>query len=163
MGKQYNSFDEFLTLPLDKKLSIYQDILLFHLHVNKCGYIALDYYDGSIMYDFITEQTRICDVEFYSKKPVINTIGRMCGSSRYMAPEEFKLDAKIDERSNVFLMGASAFQLFVNGIERNIDKWQGNEKMYSVALKAVNIEKEDRYQTINEYIESWNNATGSFS
>ncbi|MFE8699806.1 hypothetical protein ACFYKX_04130 [Cytobacillus sp. FJAT-54145] len=80
-----------------------------------------------------------------------------------MSPEESKLDAEIDERSNVFLMGASAFQLFGGGIERTIDKWQGNEKMYSVALKAVNIEKEDRYQTIDEYIESWNNATGSFS
>ncbi|MFE8699807.1 hypothetical protein ACFYKX_04135 [Cytobacillus sp. FJAT-54145] len=68
MGKQYNSFDKFLTLPLDKKLSNYQDILLFHSHVNKCGYIALDFYDGSIMYDFITEQTRICDVWNFTVK-----------------------------------------------------------------------------------------------
>jgi serine/threonine-protein kinase len=162
MGKQYNSFDKFLALSLDKKFSIYQEILLFHLHVNKCGYIALDFYDGCIMYDFITEQTRICDVELYSKKPVINTMGRMWGSSRYMSPEEFQLGAEIDERSNVFLMGATAFQLFGGGNERNLDKWQANEKMYSVALKAVNIEKDDRYQTIDEYFESWNNAKEHF-
>jgi hypothetical protein len=34
------------------------------------------------MYDFVTEQTRICDVELYSKKPVIpscvvNMMGNM--------------------------------------------------------------------------------------
>jgi serine/threonine-protein kinase len=162
MGKQYNSFDKFFALQLDKKFSIYNEILLFHLHANKCGYIALDFYDGSIMYDFITEMTKICDVELYSKKPVINTMGRMWGSSRYMSPEEFQLGSEIDESSNVFLMGATAFQLFGGGIERTLDKWQANEKLYSIALKAVSTEKDDRYQSIGEYFESWNKAKEHF-
>lgn len=158
MGKQYNSFDKFLPLPLEKKFSIFNEILLFHIHANKCGYIALDFYDGCIMCDFISEKTRICDVEFYTKKPVINTMGRMWGSSRYMSPEEFQLGAEIDERSNVFLMGATAFQLFGGGKERNFDNWQANEKLFSIALKAVSTEKDDRYQSIDEYFEAWNKA-----
>lgn len=158
MGKQYDSFDKFIALPIERKLNIYKEILLFHLHANKRGYIAIDFYDGCIMHNFTTQQTMICDVELYSKKPVINTMGRMWGSSRYMSPEEFQLGAQIDERSNVFQMGATAFQLFGGGIERSFDKWQANAKLYSIALKAVNIEKGDRYQTIDEYFETWNNA-----
>ncbi|WP_051251473.1 serine/threonine-protein kinase [Paenibacillus harenae] len=158
MGKQYDSFDKFIALPIEKKLNIYKEILLFHLHVSKLGYIAIDFYDGCIMYNFTTQQTMICDVEFYSKKPVMNTMGRMWGSSRYMSPEEFQLGAQIDERSNVFQMGAAAFQLFGGGVERSFDNWQANAKLYSIALKAVSLEKGDRYQTMDEYFETWNNA-----
>ena len=53
----------------------------------------------------LTQQTMICDIEFYSKKPVMNNVGRMRGSSRYMSPEEFQVGSEIDERSNVFLNG----------------------------------------------------------
>ncbi|WP_079912732.1 serine/threonine-protein kinase [Paenibacillus sp. 32352] len=158
MGKQYNSFEKFLALPLEKKFSVYNEILLFHIHVNKRGYIALDFYDGCIMYDFISEETRICDIEFYAKRPVINTMGRMWGSSRYMSPEEFQLGEEIDERSNVFQMGATAFQLLGGGKERSFDEWQANEKLFTIALKAVSTQKDDRYQSIDEYFEAWNNA-----
>ncbi|GIP36483.1 serine/threonine-protein kinase [Paenibacillus sp. J2TS4] len=158
MGKQYNSLGKFISLPLEEKLDIYKDILLFHIHANKRGYIAIDFYDGCIMYDFSRKRTMICDIEFYRKKPVVNTMGRMWGSSRYMSPEEFQLGAEIDERSNVFLMGATAFQLFGGGMDRSFEKWQGTEKQYFTALKAVNADKGDRYQTIDEYYQAWNKA-----
>lgn len=156
MGRQYQSFDKFISLPLEEKLGIYKDILLFHIHVHQRGYIAIDFYDGSIMYDFANQRTRICDVEFYRKKPVINTMGRMWGSSRYMSPEEFQRGAEIDERSNVFVMGAAAFQLFGGGMDRSYEQWQASEKQYLAALQAVSADKNDRYQTIDEYYEAWN-------
>jgi serine/threonine-protein kinase len=156
MGKQYNSFSKFATLPIEEKLGIYKDILLFHIHANECGYIAIDFYDSCIMYDFITKWTMICDIEFYRKKPVVNKLGRMWGSSRYMSPEEFQLGAEIDERSNVFVMGATAFQLFGGGADRSFDKWQATEEQYVTALKAVSAEKSERYQSIDEYYKAWN-------
>ncbi|OXS52934.1 serine/threonine protein kinase [Cohnella sp. CIP 111063] len=158
MGKQYGAFDKFIALPLIVKLKIYNDILLFHLHTNQRGYIAIDFYDGCIMHNFASKRTMICDIEFYSKKPVINTLGRMWGSSRYMSPEEFQLGAEIDERSNVFLMGATAFQLFGGGNDRSFEKWRAGEKLYYTALKAVNSERSERYQTVDEYFEAWNDA-----
>lgn len=158
MGKQYGAFDTFLGLPLEEKLNMYEDILTFHQHVHQRGYIAIDFYDGCIMYHFASKQTMICDIEFYSKKPVRNDVGRMPGSSRYMAPEEFQLGADIDERSNVFLMGATAFQLFGGGSDRSLDKWTAGEALYYVALKAVHAEKGNRYPSIDAYMEDWNNA-----
>lgn len=38
-------------------------------------------------------------------------MGRLWGSSRFMSPEEIELGAKIDERTNVFNIGAIAFGL----------------------------------------------------
>ncbi|MDQ8739319.1 hypothetical protein [Paenibacillus sp. LHD-38] len=163
MGKQYGRFNEFIDLPLEAKFNIYKDILLFHQLVIQQGYIAIDFYDGCIMYNFTSKQTMICDIEFYSKKPVMNNVGRMPGSSRYMSPEEFQLGREIDERSNVFLMGATAFQLFGGGSDRSFEKWKAGEKLYYIALKAINIKKGNRYQTIDEYFEAWNNARGSLS
>lgn len=158
MGKPYDSFENFLALPFEKKISVFNEIVLFHIHANRNGYIALDFYDGCIMHDFISGETRICDIEFYAKRPVINTMGRMWGSSRYMSPEEFQLGEEIDQRSNVFVMGATAFQLFGGGKERDFDQWQANEHLYKVALKAVRTQKEDRYSSIDEFFEAWNKA-----
>ena len=158
MGRMYDSHARFLSLPVADKLAIYQDVILFHKHVNEKGYIAIDFYDGAIMYNFDTRQTMFCDIEFYRKKPVINDMGRMWGSTGYMSPEEFELGAKIDERSNVFCMGATAFNLFGGKMDRSFEKWTASESLFKVATKAISTDKEERYQSIGEYIEAWNNV-----
>jgi serine/threonine-protein kinase len=45
------------------------------------------------------------------KAPYVNEMGRMWGSTRFMSPEEFTLGAYIDEVTNVYAMGATAFAL----------------------------------------------------
>ena len=72
-----------------------------------------------------------------------------------MSPEEFELGAVIDERSNVFLMGAAAFCLFGGEMDRSLNKWNLSERLYNVAAKAVSLDKKDRYQSIGEYMEAW--------
>lgn len=73
-----------------------------------------------------------------------------------MSPEEFQLGAEIDERSNVYCMGATAFQLMGGGRDHSYDKWRTTEKLYKVVLKAISPDKVDRYQTIDEYMRTWN-------
>ncbi|WP_308634166.1 protein kinase domain-containing protein [Paenibacillus silvisoli] len=158
MGRQYQSYDRFIALPVEDKLRIFETILNFHEHVHACGYIALDFYDGSIMYDFQSKHTMLCDIEFYRPMPVMNTMGRMWGSSRYMSPEELQLGAQIDERSNVFVMGATAFQLFGGGVDRSIEKWEAGERLHAIASKAVQLEKNERYPSIGELHEAWTAA-----
>ena len=75
-------------------------------------YVAIDFYDGSIMYDFTNGKTTICDIDLFRKQPCVNDMGRMWGSSRFQAPEEFQLGAVIDEITNVYTVGATAFALF---------------------------------------------------
>ena len=157
-GKQYGTYEQIRALPIEEKLGIYKQILAFHNHVNQKGYIAIDFYDGSILYNLDTHQTMVCDIEFYRKKPVVNTMGRMWGSSRYMAPEEFVLGAEIDERTNVFGMGATAFCLFGAELDRSVEKWQLSQALYNVAIKATNAERQNRYAGMAEYIYAWESA-----
>lgn len=158
MGRQYPmSRQKFLQMPYSTRLDVFSEILSFHNHVIKQGYVAIDFYDGSIMYDFNTKKTIICDIDYYSKVPYINKLGRMCGSSRFMSPEEFEQGAAIDEITNVYLMGATAFALFAD-YSRTIEKWQLNSELYKVALKAVNNERSQRQQSIQQFIDEWNEA-----
>jgi len=39
-------------------------------------------------------------------------MGRMWGSSRFQSPEEYQLGADIDEVTNVYTIGTTAFALF---------------------------------------------------
>lgn len=158
MGRMYPlSKQKFLQMPYSTRLDVFDDILLFHAHVIDKGYGAIDFYDGSIMYDFAAKKTVICDIDLYSKMPYTNNMGRMWGSSRFMSPEEFELGATIDEITNVYLMGAMAFALF-SDYDRRLEKWQLSEELYKVALKAISNERNQRQQSIQQFIEEWNEA-----
>lgn len=158
MGRMYPlSRRKFLKMHYNTRLQVFDDILAFHANVIHKGYVAIDFYDGSIMYDFAAKKTIICDIDFYSKMPYTNNMGRMWGSSRFMSPEEFELGATIDEITNVYLMGATAFALF-NDYDRSLERWQLSEGLYKVALKAVSNERNQRQQSIQQFIEEWNEA-----
>jgi len=159
MGKQYPlSRNKFMKMPPETRLQVFDDILEFHDHVMKQNYVAIDFYDGSIMYDFSTGRTVICDIEMYAKVPYINNMGRMWGSSRFMSPEEFQLGAVIDEVTNVYTMGATAFALFGDETDRCIEKWVLDKKTFEVAKKAVSDEREKRQHSIKQLIHDWKSA-----
>ncbi len=155
MHRQYGGRLRFMSLPVEKRLNVFNDILAFHAHVAKLGYVAIDFYDGSIMYDFQNNATLICDIDFYQKQPVTNGIGRMWGSSRFMSPEEFVVGSRIDEITNVFLMGATAFALLGGELDRSVSKWTGDAGLHPVALKAVSERREDRYRSLAEFASAW--------
>lgn len=163
MGKQYpDQRRKFETISDEIRLDIFDSILELHRNVIKKGYVAIDFYDGSIMFDFVAAKTYICDIDFYRKNPVINNMGRMWGSSRFMSPEEFILGEPIDEISNVYLMGAVAFALFGGETDRSSDKWRLSCELYEVAKRAVSDKREDRYRTIKELSDDWNTFRYSF-
>ncbi len=155
-------FFRFKQLPIEFRLVSLKCIFEFHVYVEKQNYVAIDFYDGSILYNFENNSTKICDIDFYKKKPFINTMGRLWGSSRFMSPEEFELDAEIDERTNVFNMGAIAFGLLGGELDRSILKWGAGQELYEVAMKAVEKDKKDRYSTVEEFYLAWASASKKY-
>ena len=101
-----------MRLPINDRLAVFSDIMSFFECVASRNYAAIDFYDGSVMYDFVNEKTTICDIDLFRKQPFINDMGRMWGSSRFQSPEEYQLGADIDEITNVYTLGATAFALF---------------------------------------------------
>lgn len=107
------------------------------------------------MYNFNTNETKICDIDLYSKKPYVNKMGRLWGSSRFMSPEEFELHAIIDSRTNVFNMGAMAFAILGGGKDRSFTKWEASRDLYEIAYRAVNENRTERYASVKEFYEEW--------
>ena len=148
----------FGNLPLSKRLAVLENIIAFHQHVQSKGYVAVDFYDGSMIYDFATDTFHICDIDEYSLAPLFNSMGRMWGSTRFMSPEEYQLGAAIDEQTMVFVMGASAFVLLGGASNRSKTLWQAGDALYDVALKAVSPQKCERYPSLAEFAKAWNAA-----
>lgn len=154
-----SSFFRYKRLPIAYRLASLKSIFEFHVHVEKKNYVAVDFYDGSILYDFTNNITKICDIDLYMKKPFINTMGRLWGSSRFMSPEEFQHGAEIDGKTNVFNMGAITFGLLGGELDRSFLKWDASRELYEVAIKAVEEERSLRYSSVEEFFIAWNLAS----
>ncbi len=165
--------ERFCALPIEKKLRSVDDLFSFMLHTIKKGYEAIDLYEGSILYDFATDTTTICDIDYFRKPPIINDVGaNWVGTPRLKAPEEYTKEALLDEQTNIFTLGALLFEFFGNFTKEEIDQryrenrfipcplenWQANEATYRVALRAVSPQKCNRYATVAEFYSEWRKA-----
>ncbi len=146
----YKAFQE---LSLETKQHIFSDIIEFHAHIAAKGYVAIDFYDGSIMWDAENERTIICDIDFYQKSPYV---GRkdMWGSQRFVSPEERTDGAVIDEVTNVYTMGATAFCLFANS-SRSPEAWPLSQELYKVVKKATSDIRSERQQALSQLFKEW--------
>ena len=84
-------------------------------------------------------------------------MGRMWGSSSFMSPEEFTLGAAIDEITNVYTMGATAFALLTNK-DRTPEAWPLDMKLYDAVKRATCNDRGMRQQSIRQLIEEWEAA-----
>nr|WP_154958284.1 serine/threonine protein kinase [Paenibacillus xylanexedens] len=146
---------QFRQLPVQRRIQAMERILDFHIEAERKGYVAVDFYDGSLIYDFAAEEIHICDIDLYRAGAFTNTMGRMWGSSRFMSPEEFELGASIDAVTNVFNMGAMAFALLGGELERSQERWDAGEALYEVALRAVNPDRFQRFTSVADLGLAW--------
>ncbi|MDQ0350563.1 serine/threonine-protein kinase [Alkalibacillus filiformis] len=149
-------FYRFKKLEVEKRLKALDAIFSFHTYVESQRYVAVDFYDGSILYDFKSNETKICDIDFYRHSPSINDFGEdFWGSNRSKSPEEYGLGAPIDSITNVFNLGAIAFGLLGGERDRSFSKWDANQGLYEVAIKAVEEDRNKRYSTVKEFYDAW--------
>jgi serine/threonine-protein kinase len=157
IGRMYpQNHNRFTALSLEKRIEVFEDILAFHDHVTQLGYVAIDFYDGTIMYDFDTAKTVICDVDFYQKSPYYGDMG-IWGSSKFVSPEECVVGERIDEITTVYTMGATAFAL-LSEFDRSREAWKLGDKSYALVKKATNDNRAERQQSIRQFIEEWEAA-----
>lgn len=90
----------------------------------------------------------------YQKGPFTNTIGRLFGSSRFMAPEEFTLNALIDERTTVYSLGRTAV-VFLSDGTLSRQPFKGSDQVYDVITRACAELPEDRYTTMMGFYTAW--------
>ncbi len=155
MGRMYpKAHRRFMALSTEARQRVFLDVLDFLQAVNAQGYVAVDFYDGSILYDFESGQTTVCDIDFFRRKPCVNDMGRMWGSSKFQAPEEYRLGVAMDERTNVYTAGAMAFALFAN-YQRDPGAWQLDERRLAAAFRAISTDPAARQESVGKLREEW--------
>ena len=145
-----SSFYRFQRLPREAILRVLDEIYDVHRLLAERGWIACDFYDGCVIYDFDRGVPHIVDLDHYQPGPFVNEMGRLFGSTRFMAPEEFTRGARIDERTTVFTMGRAAAVFFEpTGIPDGVRE---------VVERACREEPAERYPTMAAFHEAWMRA-----
>jgi len=161
----------FKKLDINKRLDVVYKLFSFFETFIEAGYVAVDFYDSSIIYNFKNNETTFCDIDLFRKLPSTNDLGKeYYGTKRLKAPEENELGATIDEKTNEFTLGAIIFDMFSNVtnnderyekgifIPNKIEEFELNKKTYEVLLKATNYNRNNRYSTIKEFEEEFKDS-----
>ena len=158
---------KFMALPVEKKQRVYEGILEFHAHVAEQGYVAIDFNDQNVLYNFDNGNFAICDIDFYAKQCYMNGSLDGFGAPLHMSPEENRIYGLVDEVSNVYTMGATAFCFFADAMftegftqDNNFlrEKWELSKELREVAKKAVSEPRSERQQSIRSFIAEWKTA-----
>ena len=162
--KEITPLMKFKSLPVEKRLKVADKLFSFFESFIDAGYVAVDFYDSSIIYDFENDNVTFCDIDLFRKMPTVNDLGKdYFGTKRLKAPEENELGATIDEQTSLFTLGAIIFDMFSNisnteerykkgcFIPNKLEEFELNKNVYNVLLKATAYNKNDRYKTIKEF------------
>lgn len=155
---------KFKKLEISKRLDVVYKLFSFFETFINAGYVAVDFYDSSIIYNFEQDEATFCDIDLFRKLPTKNDLGKdYYGTKRLKAPEENELGATIDELTNEFTLGAIIFDIFSNVsnndkryeigmfIPNDLEEFELNTKTYNVLLKATNYDRNNRYTSINDF------------
>lgn len=149
-----SAFQRFRRLPCDELVTAIDTILDAHLKLCAAGWVACDFYDGSIIYDFANHRASLIDLDSYHLGPFTNDMGRMFGSTRFMAPEEFERGAQIDERTTVFTLGRM-ISVFLGDGDLGSEVFRGSLLQRQAMLKACQFDPKARYPSVAELVRAW--------
>ncbi|MGJ6978946.1 hypothetical protein ACSDQ9_00225 [Aestuariimicrobium soli] len=157
LGRQYGRAAEVRALPVAQRVDLVTRIIEFHVQAADRGWQCVDLYDGSVMVDLGADPARLvlCDVDMYQRAPLTNTMGRMWGSTRFMAPEEFTLGAALDERTTVFTLGSLAHALLGDSDTKARGDWEADQRRFDVCHRARSANRAGRHATAAELLTDW--------
>lgn len=152
-----SSFQRFRNLPASEITRALDVVYNLHDVLARSGWIAVDFYDGSMIYDFARREMHVFDLDSYRDAPSTNDMGRMFGSTRFMAPEEFERGAPIDERTTVFTMGRTAAVFLSDGTLERLP-FRGSDALYDIIRRACREDRRERFPSLAEFCDAWREA-----
>jgi serine/threonine-protein kinase len=155
----HSAYQRFAHLPAEQLLATFDDLIELHHALAWAGWVAGDLYDGCLILDFTTGQLTVIDLDSYHRGSSINTMGRMFGSPRFMAPEEFELGATIDQRTTVYTLGRLAWH-FGTRISEQAEQFCGPHEVRAVLEQALQAERSKRFATFDDFVAAWKAARG---
>lgn len=147
----------FRAQPLAIVARVLDDILDAHLAVAAAGYLAVDFYDGCMLYNPHTTEVRLIDLDHYQPGPF--TVGPLLlpGSTRYLSPEERTAGAVVDQRTTVYTLGRTGLILMDEGDSEQA--WRGTPAQQKILTRATNSDPAKRYNSVAQFVTAWRAAT----
>ena len=153
----HSPYRRFLGLPTTEIADAVRRLIHAHVEVAGAGFVAVDLYDGCLMYDFQRRVMSLIDLDMYRPGPFVLDADRHYGSSAYMAPEEWQRGATLDERTTVFTLGR--FALVLLGCERHgrPDRadFRGSDRLFDIATRACVSDPGERFASVAEMCRAW--------
>ena len=143
-------------LPVRRVEAVVEELLDAHRAVSAAGFVAVDLYDGSMMYDFATQTFRLVDLDEYRPGPFV-AHRRLPGSRRFMAPEEYGGGATVDERTTVHVLGRAVRLLLDVADEEGC--WRGTDAQLAVVERATRAVPAERFRTVAGLHDAWRAAS----
>ena len=168
----------FSALPFVKKAAVCEQILSFIHNCTAKGYVPVDFYDASLIYDFKTDTVKFCDIDLFRKMPLINETGEAYwGTKRLKAPEEHIKGSVIDERTAVFTSAALCTELLSEPgrvlTRRRYEQghfipvpyvhFSGPKNVYDILRRATKTFPDERYQTMEDLYRAFVSAVRSIA
>jgi len=144
----------FRRLPVDEILIALDEVIELHVLLAASGYVAVDFYDGCLIYDFASHRIHVVDLDHYHQGAFQNGMGRMFGSTRFMAPEELEYGRLIDERTTLFNM-ARVVVVFLSDGTLNRNSFRGSSMQHEVIVRTCEPRPEARFQSMREFDAAW--------
>jgi hypothetical protein len=152
-----SAYQRFASLPAAAQLPVFDTLIDLHRVLAGLGWVACDLYDGCLIVDFDTLTLHVVDLDAYRRGLSRNDMGRMFGSRRFMAPEEFELGAPLDQRTTVFTLGRLV-RHFTTHLTEDAGYFDGPDALAAVVAQAVQAAPEDRFATVAAFASAWQSA-----
>ncbi len=147
----------FAAVPLAQAAGAVTTLLDLHERIAEAGFVAVDLYDGCLLYDFAAARLWVCDLDEYRPGPFELQIDRLPGSTRSMAPEEWVRGSLIDEVTNVYVLGRLAAILLGDRAGR-AECFRGGPALWSVVERAIRPDRARRFVSVREFVNAWHGA-----
>jgi serine/threonine-protein kinase len=156
-GDPESALQRFRSLPASAVRRCLDAVFDLHDDLARAGWVAVDFYDGCLIYEFASGRLGVVDLDHYRAGPSRNERGRMFGSERFMAPEEFELGARIDERTTVFVLGRTAL-VFLSDGTLTPGAFRGSPALFEVVARACDPDPTRRFGSVGLFCHAWHNA-----
>ena len=146
-----------LALPVADRCNAVRELFDAHVAVAAAGFVAVDLYDGSVLYDFDRRRLRLIDLDMYRPGPYVLDRDRQFGSTTYLAPEEHQRGATIDERTMVFTLGRFGLVFLGGARDRPPTRsdFHGGDAHWAVLQAATRPEPDERIATVADLCSAW--------
>ena len=148
-----SALQRFIDEPTERILGVIDAIVDAHVAIAEQGFVAVDFYDGCLMYDFESGDVHLVDLDLYTEGPYTLTAERQFGSTRFMAPEEFCRGAVIDQQTTVFTLGRTAMVLLGPDAHRRLGL-----ELSDAVDRATQPRPADRWPDVAAFAQAWHRA-----